>query len=206
MSRKRKDKPLNYRRDRGNKWLVYASGFAGICMFISWLGENIFESELASKAAQIQRDVQFINSEMSNVTTWMLKFEDERRKQAPDPETIANSALQYGARTGTIVAAASRIDPHSAVLHSQVDEHEKLMVPLAAAVKKRDVNSIEEAASALMEWFGNIGPAAQEAMNKRDEVVSEEENYGKWVFRIFFLLGSLVLAGTWWKTNVARKH
>ena len=99
------------RKARKNNWLAYASGFGGICMFISWLGENVLESEMSSKAAQIQREVQFINSEMPNVTTWLLKFQDERRKQAADPEIIMNSAIQYGERTGTIVEAASRVDP-----------------------------------------------------------------------------------------------
>ena len=76
------------------------------------------------------------------------------------------------------------------------------MIRLAAAVANRDVFGVEKEASALMLWFGDIGPEAQKEMNRRYEIVGEEEEIGKWVFRIFFLLGSCVLAVTWWKTNI----
>jgi hypothetical protein len=45
--------------------LAVANAVAAVLMFISWLGQNIFQSEMTSKNALIQRNVQFINSERS---------------------------------------------------------------------------------------------------------------------------------------------
>ena len=69
-------------------------------------------------------------------------------------------------------------------------------------MQKRDLNELEEAASFMMMWFGRIGPEARDAVNKRAQEVNDHEEKAKWIFRGFFLLGSVVLVATWLKINV----
>jgi hypothetical protein len=186
----------------GMRALIYLNGIAALCMFASWLGQNIYQTEMSSRKSEIQTNSQFVSSEMSKALTWMLTFQTERRKEKPDPEIILNSATNYAETLGTIVGAASRIDPNSVVLTRHVDEHTKILGTLRAAVQKRDLNELQEATSFMMMWFGRIGPEAHDAINKRAQEVSEHEERAKWIFRGFFLLGSVVLAATWLKINV----
>jgi hypothetical protein len=183
--------------------LAWANGLAAIFMFISWLGQNIFQNEMTSRNAQIQGDAQFINSEMVKVQNWLFMFQQERRKKKVDPEIILNSVVQYGETTRTIVEAARRIDPNSPVLKKHVDEHAKVMRAIELAATDRDLKDLIIGGSLLMKWFGDIGPVQHALMNRRAAEVSKSEKMGKWIFRGFFLLGSVVLAATWLKTNVA---
>jgi hypothetical protein len=184
------------------KILVYANGIAALFMFFSWLGQNIYQSEMSSIQSDLERNVQFVNSEMTKALIWTEQFQNEIRKEKPDPEIILNSAIGYADVTGTIVRAASRVDPNSAVLKKHVEDHKKFADMLQAAANKRDVEDLKTVAGGLMMWFGGIGPEASEAINRRAQEVSDGEEKGKWVFRVFFLLASLLLAWTWWKTNV----
>jgi hypothetical protein len=188
--------------DRRRKILVYANGIAAVFMFISWVGQNIYQSEMSANMSDIERNVQFVNSEMTKAQLWVEQFQNEIRKDKPDPEVILNSAMGYAEVTGTIVGAASQIDPNSAVLKKDVADHKKFAEVLHAVARERDAKGIQTVAEGMMMWFPGIGPKAHEAMNDRAQEVSDEEERGKWIFRVFFVLASVVLAGTWWKTNV----
>jgi hypothetical protein len=171
-------------------------------MFISWLGQNIYQSEISSQKADIEREVQFINSEMLKAQTWMLTSQNELRKESPDPEMILNSAVGYAETTRGIVEAAARIDPDSKVLQKHVDAHKKILGPLQEAARKRNLKGLEETASDMMLWFGAIGREAHKAMDVRAQQVSKSEGFWKRIFQGSFLLGSILLAGTWCKANL----
>lgn len=185
------------------KAIIIANGIAALFMFLSWLGQNIYQSEVGSIKSDIERDVQFSNGEMTKALQWMLTFQTERRKEKPDPEIILNSAMGYAETVGSIVEAANRVDPNSLVLTSQVRDFQKLIKPLRDAANRRNLQEIEETSSVMMLWFKSIGPKAHEAINARAEKVYTEENRGKWIFRAFFMLGSLVLALTWWRSHLS---
>jgi hypothetical protein len=91
----------------------------------------------------------------------------------------------------------------SSEMTKALDDQKQFAEVLQSAANKRDIKDLEIAATGMMMWFGGIGPEAQEAMNRRAQEVSDGEEKGKWIFRVFFLLASVLLAVTWWKTNVA---
>jgi hypothetical protein len=183
--------------------IILANGLAGVFMFVSWVGQNIYQSEISSKRLDVDRNAQFVTSEMSKVITWLLTFQSERKKKEPDSEIILNSAINYADTTGLIVKIANKIDPDSSILRSHVEEHEKLAKPIREAAERRDINKLQETASAMMDWFRRIDPEAKKAMNHRLQELSRQDETGKLVFRGFFMLASCVFAVTWWKTNLS---
>lgn len=196
-------KPSSSPQASRGKAAIYANGLAAVLMFISWLGQNIYQSEMSSRKADIQANVQFVSSEMSKALTWLLTFQAERRKETPDPEVILNSAVGYAKTTQLIVEAASNVDRNSPVLRKHVEDHRKLFVPLEVAAQQRDIRKLEENAMIMMMWFGGIDREAREAMGARFQQISDDEDNGKLIFHVFYLLGSLAFAVTWWKTNVS---
>jgi hypothetical protein len=78
---------------RTQKAIVIANGIAAACMFLSWLAQNVYQSELGSTKSKIESDAGFVNSEMTNAIQWMLTFQTDRKKDKPDTEIILNSAI-----------------------------------------------------------------------------------------------------------------
>lgn len=169
-------------------------------MFLSWLAQNVYQSELGSTKSQIERDVGFVNSEMTKAIQWMVTFQTERKRDKPDTEMILNSAIGYAETVGTIIEAANRVDPNSPVLTEHWKEFQKLFEPVRAAATNRNLQEIMETSSALMLWFRTIGSKAHEAIDEKVAEVNSRENKWKWIFRGFFLIGSLIYAATWWST------
>jgi hypothetical protein len=50
------------RAARPRKAIVIANGIATVFMFVSWLAQNVYQSELESTKSNIEKDVQFSNS------------------------------------------------------------------------------------------------------------------------------------------------
>ena len=125
--RESKDKALS--KNGTNKKIIIASGIAAVFMFLSWLGQNVYQSEMGSRKSDIERNTQFVSAEMAKALQWLLTFQTERRKEKPDPEVILNSAVGYAETMGTIVEAARQVDPSSAVLTNHVSQFQKLMKP-----------------------------------------------------------------------------
>ena len=183
---------------------ILLGALAGILMFSSWLAQNIYQSDVGSSKSDALQNVQFVNSEMAKALQWLLAFQAEKRKDKPDPDVLFNTAMSYSSTVGTIVQAASRVDPQSPVLARHVSEYDKLKAALdKAATSKdpKDAKDVAVGASVMMEWFASIGPAAHEAMNSRMVQIDVSESWARWLFRGFFLVGSLLLAYTWWKTQ-----
>lgn len=184
------------------KTIVYLNGTAAFCMFLAWVGQNVYQSDATSRLDDARRDVQFVNSVMPSAQGWLLAYQTEIRKDRPDTEVLVNTAMSYARVTGTIVEAAQRVDPESTVLREQMEKHREYMQGLDQASSKHNIKEFESESTALMSWFGLIGPAAAEAMNAGVQKDSTQEGVAKWGFRGFFLIASTLFAFTWWETNI----
>lgn len=166
-------------------------------MFVSWAGQNIYQSGATARMSDIQESVQFVNADMSKAIQWMLAFQNELRKEKPDPEIILNSSISYADTVDSIVAAAHRVDPKSAALSRHESDFKKLDEPLRRAAHSRDLKEIESSTVELMLWFKLIGAEAHDAISAKANELKTTEDRGRWIFQSSFIVASLLFAATW---------
>ncbi|HEX3878949.1 MAG TPA: hypothetical protein VHW24_18310 [Bryobacteraceae bacterium] len=115
---------------------------------------------------------------------------------------MPRTLLGYVYVTGSIVEAANRVDPVSKVLRRHVADHHKLASQVDPAMNQQNIEAVKSATAMLMSWFGLIGEQATTAVNEAAGRVADAEERAKWIFRSCFAAASILLAITWWETNI----
>ncbi len=172
-------------------------------MFLSWLGQNLYQSQMDSRKSEIDSRVNFCSAEMSKALQWMLAYQTEIRKEKADSEIMINTGLGYAQTVGDIVHTVEQIDPSSAVLMKHSKDFLKQMDSLRAAAKKADLQEFREGTALMMYWFRSIDSEAYKVVNAKAGEVASGQSKAKWIFIAFFIAGSLMYGVTWCRINFA---
>jgi hypothetical protein len=201
--KKRTSKPSNQngakpklfsRLSKGN-WGI---AIGGILMFVSWVSQNFYISELNAKIERLKTTAQFTSTEKGPALQWMLKYQEElRKKPIYDPEVIVNSAKGYASSMEKILEAISQASPQSTILLGHYKKITRCKEDIANAIKSHDVNTIITTSNELMQWAETAYKQALPELRTIEAKINS--NYILWtrIFKFSYLAATCLFAISW---------
>ncbi len=171
-----------------------------ILMFVLWASQNIYVSGLDTKLRQLTTDLQFMNTENGRALQWMLKNQEELRKEPKyDPEVIANTAKGYSSSMAQILGAAKRVNPQSTILsnhHEKITQYNDRIV-----AESDDVNNIIAISTETMQWAEEAYKEAEPELKAIESKINSSNTLWTKIFRFSYIAATCLLAISWFLIN-----
>lgn len=184
------------RISKGN-WAV---AVGALLMFVLWVSQNIYVSELDTKLRQLTTDLQFMNTENGRALQWMLMYQEELRKEPKyDPEVIANTAKGYSSSVEQIFGAGKRVNPQSTILsnhHEKITQYNDRIV-----AESDDVNNIIAISTDMMQWAEEAYKEAGPELKVVESKMNSSNRLWTKIFRFSYIAASCLLAISWFLIN-----
>ncbi|MHC4568581.1 MAG: hypothetical protein ACYTE3_22820 [Planctomycetota bacterium] len=171
-----------------------------ILMLVLWASQNIYISGLDTKLRQLTTDLQSMNTENGRALQWMLKYQEELRKEPKyDPEVIANTAKGYSSSMEQIFGAAKRVNPQSSILsnhHEKITQYNDRIV-----AESDDVNNIITMSTEMMQWAEEAYKEAEPELKAIESKINSSNTLWTKVFRFSYIAATCLLAISWFLIN-----
>jgi len=192
------------RLPRGGAW----TGLAAICMFVSWMVQNVVLSDFTAEFEQMRADQSFITAENGRAQQSVFEYQGERRRDCqgvstpcPEANALMNFAMAYSNSMGPILEAAVRMNRNSAILRGQLDRFKKERDRLKTAVDQHSLDDVDRVTTDLMAWLPSVAPDAISEMQAGADDVEARQRLWTRVFQGTYIAASLAFAIAWLYSN-----